>query len=594
MNFNINNLFHSQSENTVIQEENKLQSADAVTDGTNVLQNLSVGDIFNAKILDIRNLDVKILLSNYQEVYASIADALELNIGETIAFQIKSNGENGIVIRPVGNSQIPPELVTKSLTGAGITINDKNMAIVKELINNGQPIDKQSILNTMKIINNYKTESIDKLVQMMKHGIEINDDTLSQYDKYLNSEHKLLNTIDSLSDNLVNYLKNADTGELNLKINFLFGLSQAMEEDSYVQQPVLNETNVDAGMKNQESLLPIDNEKILTEQIILNDNNINMVTEGQKLEEGILTSVSKNIVESEPNTTYNNLAKVIQNEVFQSIASKIDAKTNQVPITYEEHTPKIIDYLSQTQSIQDVAKTLDFILKQGFPDHEIQKILDSPAFKKAIKFSLNEKVLLKISNELDETILEKKDINNLYERLVKVSNFIDSNLSKEDKQDNALLNNAKDIKNNVMFMNELNHIASYVQLPFKMNSRHEHGDLYVYGKKGKKQENNAGVTAFLHLDLEYLGATDIHVELVNHAVSTKFTLDNKISEKIVEDHLHELQKRLEKKGYTTKLTVETVIKYINKKETSDNVLNNIFEKDDNASTIKRYSFDIRA
>ena len=85
------------------------------------------------------------------------------------------------------------------------------------------------------------------------------------------------------------------------------------------------------------------------------------------------------------------------------------------------------------------------------------------------------------------------------------------------------------------------------------------------------------------------------MELVNQAVSAKFTLNNRISEKLVEEHLHELQARLEQKGYSVNLSAETVVQEQTAvSRQSGVVLNHIFEHDESTSNIKRYSFDIRA
>lgn len=608
MNFNINNLFHNyaQTDMPVSSEDSTKLETEEIThrtdgtgqsDGIDALKQLSVGDIFRAKILDIRNMDVRILLSNHQEVRAMMGEALELNIGEELTFQVKSNGENGIILRPVGNSEIPAELVTKSLLSAGISVNDRNMAIVKELITHGQPIDRQSVLNMVKLLNEYKGESIDKLARMIKHGIEVTPENLEQYDKYMNYEHKLSDSLHSLSDYLVNYIQEESAGGIKPLIQLFTGLSQALGESSGYRPPNLNSQVIKDNVEEQESMINNKNDVLqnaeTAETAAVNPSS-QQIPQQKKGSE--LHNPPGNREESPlPSETGNHKSPAVDSERHNTITEQPSAQTEHTSLLSKDLGSKIMKDMSQAQTFRELAGILEQIDRQGYSQQEVLKIFHTDAFRKAMKTVFREKGLLNISDKSDETILEKKDINNLYQRLLRISDIIEKNMKGDSPQGNNLLNHAKDMKNNILFMNELNQIASYVQLPFKINSRHEHGDLYVYGRKRGKTDQTEKITAFLHLDMDSLGATDISVELVNQAISTKFTLDNRVSQKIVEEHLHELQERLEKKGYSVNLSAEMIVaNQTSQANPSNNVLQNIFEHDEKATGIKRYSFDIRA
>lgn len=610
MNVNINNLLQnyvqadaaSGSEDSVKSRPEEIVNGKLETgwtDGIMSLKQLSVGDIFRAKILDIRNLEVRIQLSNNQEVKALMGEALELNIGEELTFQVKANGEHGIVLRPVGNSDIPSELVTKSLISAGLSVNDRNMAVVKELISSGQPIDRQSVLNMIKLLNTYKGESIDKLSQMMKHGIEITPENLEQYDKYMNYEHKISDSFQTLSDSLVNYFQEEHTGDIKPIIQLFTGLSQALQENPESRQLDINHQTITGNTEPNHTVT--DSTEFLNQAETLKQTETFQPTAGNGTEEH---TVQKNFSEISNPKENENPDYIKQDSMQNPIMSDTESLKNvmekshnmeHMPIIQEDNISKIIDTIRHADTFQELAEVLEQLDRQSLSESQVGKILHSSLFRNAVKSALREKGLLNISEKSDETILDKRDINNLYERLLRVADSIEKNIKGDNPRGNNLLNQAKDMKNNIMFMNELNQITSYVQLPYKINSRQEQGDLYVYGRKRGKTDGSEKITAFLHLDLDYLGATDISVELVNQAVSTKFTLDNRISEKLVEEHLHQLQARLEKKGYSVNLSAETVAQE-RKKDSgqSGNVLNNIFEHDENTTSIKRYSFDIRA
>ena len=61
------------------------------------------------------------------------------------------------------------------------------------------------------------------------------------------------------------------------------------------------------------------------------------------------------------------------------------------------------------------------------------------------------------------------------------------------------------ISENVEFMNQMNQMFNYVQLPLKLSDSQAHGDLYVYTNKKNMARKDGMLTAFLHLDMDHLG-----------------------------------------------------------------------------------------
>ena len=134
-------------------------------------------------------------------------------------------------------------------------------------------------------------------------------------------------------------------------------------------------------------------------------------------------------------------------------------------------------------------------------------------------------------------------------------------------------------------------LYQYVQIPIKMENQDKNGELYIYNKNPKKQfKENEELKAFLHLDMEYLGATDVDIRMKGKKVSTNFTLDNDESMMIVEKYLPELKEKLEKRGYEASYAVEVIGEKTGDSKALDNIINTV---PGNVS-VKRYTFDIRA
>ena len=130
-------------------------------------------------------------------------------------------------------------------------------------------------------------------------------------------------------------------------------------------------------------------------------------------------------------------------------------------------------------------------------------------------------------------------------------------------------------------------MASYVQLPLKLSESTEHGDLYVFNKShGKIQEKDV-LTAFMHLDMDNLGATDCYIKLENNKLSTNFTLSDEDSMRLVEAHIDELKERLTANGFDVSINVSGELE-------SKSPFEQVLEADRPKLSIKRYSFDVRA
>ena len=96
------------------------------------------------------------------------------------------------------------------------------------------------------------------------------------------------------------------------------------------------------------------------------------------------------------------------------------------------------------------------------------------------------------------------------------------------------------------------------------------------------------LTAFLHLDLENLGSTDVSIRMKDKNVKTNFYIADDASYDLIEKHLPVLEKRLAQKGYRCSITMS-------KEEKKVEFVEDFLQRDmPQAGTLHRYSFDVRA
>ena len=179
-------------------------------------------------------------------------------------------------------------------------------------------------------------------------------------------------------------------------------------------------------------------------------------------------------------------------------------------------------------------------------------------------------------------------INKLYEKMEQKVTQLEQALHNAGVQNANISQAAADVKGNVEFMNQVNQLYTYVQIPLKMSGQTASGELYVYTNKKNLQEGKEELTAFLHLDMDNLGSTDVSIRLKGKDLSTNFYLDDDASFDLVQEHLPILEARLAAKGYNSKISVSNESKKVD-------FVDDFLKKDQpSAGQVHRYSFDMRA
>lgn len=575
MNINISNYYtDSQSASDAVSNSgsNRNEAVDRSVQNQNVqninsqnntgginLRDLAAGDVFRGEIININNQNVEILLDGNEHINATMQQALGLNIGEKLLFQVKDNSDTQLVIRPTANNEVSSELVNKSLLTAGLTINDKNIAIVKELIANGQPIDKQSIINMIKLSSVYANESIDKLIDMTKNGIEINRENLDMYDVYTASSHYISENIMEIRDGILEVFEKL----LESDVNF----SDFTENNVNIEDTAENTTanDITSGNSNENSINP----ENLMGNTISSDSFTKINT--------ILEDLSNIFDADNDNKQISESINVDKNNIYNKESIQEASK---------ESTK---DFLKMVES-SDTFKELSEVLKnigENMPKEAFNNIIKSPVFKEKITKLLMDRLYLNPTKLSEDKKIVKNEVDKIYDKLNKLTEMI-KNMPENVKSENLSLVGDK-LSKNMNFMNELNNIEAYVQVPVKFSEGNKNGDLYVYNRRRNKKINDDTLTAFLHLQLDYLGATDINISLKKNSVTAKFTLDDETSRNLVEDNLGELAERLEKIGYNVTISTELS----EKKSQEFNAILPITSNNENAVSIKRYIFDIR-
>ena len=214
----------------------------------------------------------------------------------------------------------------------------------------------------------------------------------------------------------------------------------------------------------------------------------------------------------------------------------------------------------------------------------VKRLFSSKEYQTALRSVMEQQWLIK-----PEELRQEHKVSELYDRLEAQMNQMEHVIRAAGAEAQSFHTAAADVQSNIEFMNQVNQVYNYVQIPLRLSGQNASSELYVYRNRRNQSDPDGELTAFLHLDLEHLGSTDVSIKLKEKNVTANFYLDDDASYELVEKHLPILEKHLKKKGYFCKVTVAK------EPVESANFVENIREKENSAAaTLHRYSFDVKA
>lgn len=239
-----------------------------------------------------------------------------------------------------------------------------------------------------------------------------------------------------------------------------------------------------------------------------------------------------------------NLVSDLKGTVNESIDSLMNDK-NRAPGTMSPETPAKGSFGETFNTGFDVLGEEDAPLPKG------EEILRSDVLE-----TLKERFLDMTQRALSQRLAlnpgeaaSKREVKDLYERLFSDSKKMLSLIGETVPKQSPVAVSITNFSANLDFMNALNSFIPYIQIPFKSENGANSGELYVFRNKRGITEKGGEISAFLHLDMESLGPTDVYIKMKNDHVSTNFCLADEESLDFIERNISFLSKRLNEKGY---------------------------------------------
>ncbi len=531
-------------ENTGIETTPAMEQG--LKNGMNAILGKLPGQTISGEVLMKEGSDVLLSIGKNQLLQAKLEGNMSVLPGQLLAFQIKNNSGSKVVLAPLFENMGQDPNVSRALAAAGLPENSVTSQMVKAMMQEGLPIDKQSLYQMNRLISANPQADLQTLVQMQRLSLPVTPESIAQFEAYKSYQHQLTNSLTDITEAFTQTFQEI-TGNGNIQEGLTFYrevLGALLDGEAKAQEPSSDETGIGTGTKAEA--------EAKTGQVSQSQVS-GKAMEGELVKPGVLPE-----------------------EDLKEFAQQM----KQVGVPDKVTAALLNNRISATELLGEIEKLLS---EENAPDKgALFELLEGKGFKHLLKNHMTNQWLLN-----PEEVAKENSVEKLYERLNSQMNRLNQALSQAARADTPLARTVSNVSNNIDFMNQLNHMFTYVQIPLKMQGKNANGELFVYTNKKSLAKKDGSVSALLHLDMEHLGSVDVHVALNNQKVSTKFYLQDDSALDLIAQNISILNKRLEDRGYSMNA------EFINKEENTT-VMDEILKQGKNISALAGYSFDARA
>lgn len=577
-----------QISNLVSQYNNSVANGEPMTGAKGVeklvssLNEMSKGMIFEGTVSSVRGNQVKLALSNGQQILARLAGKFSFEQGQSVFFQVKNNDGGTIEIKPYTVDGEGANLtLMDALKAAGLPVDGINLSMVNKMMEEQMPIDKTSLNQMYQLVQDNKDINVTTLVELKRLGIEINQVNAAQFENYANDKQAITIAMDSLIDELPNALSAEDLSMYKLVTqarDILNIVTEGLPEEAFISSEASDMSQYEAIMRDNLSA-PVVKKHFNITELFESLNSVSGESQDIHTTQKINDAPAIDTILLQENETKSNTIGFLLSD------KQIEELNEQVRMLLPNLQENNISLYSEDSSVVGILNDIKSMLENTPANADtLRHLFSGEAFKLMLKEALEQQWMIKPGD------LEKnpKKLDGLYDKIEKQITNMEIILKTSGVVNPKAEALADNIRGNIEFMNQINEAYTYVQVPLKMNEKNASGQLYVYTNKKSMSNPDKELSAFLHLDLEHLGGTDVSIKMLHRKVTTNFYLDSDESYALVKQFLPVLEKRLQDKGYNCELNVNSDSKQMN-------FVAGFLKKDlPPTGQVHRYSFDIRA
>ncbi len=503
------------------------------------------GQTLRGEVVSREGNNAQIRLLQDVLVDAKVDADIRLELGQNITFQVKNNGQT-LNLSPLFTNMATEGTVLKALDMASLPVNENTVAMTKQLMDAGLPIDKNTLQQIWHESNAFPDAEIMDLVNLHKVELPVTEENITQMASYRNLTHQLTAGIAETGESLTNMLQGlVESGDIEQAATIYSEVLELLAFEDAAGETV-------TGQQRTEGPLPGPGVDVTVTPEEAEQMPVQPSATAPEAVPG-----QKTIIEEPTETAPDNGQTIKENPGAE--------KTQEAP---------------QLQNLQK-------LLKQGLETKDIpllrsilhnSKVAELPAKLLADRWSIT-----------PEDVESPEKVEELYQKLGKQLKGLSNLLEENGQRGSSAYQNVTNLSQNVDFLQQINQTYAYIQLPLHLRQgEHKTGELFVYTNKKNLARKDGQVSALLHLDMEHLGPLDVYVALKDTKVSTKFYVQNDAILDYLEANMDVLTERLQKRGYDCKCetTLHTELQQTAQAMTP-------LLKTEGSVPVAQYAFDVR-
>ena len=551
---------------------------------------LQEGQTLKGVVSDIHGNQITLSMEDGSSFTGKLPDANQYSIGQKAAFQITGLDNNTIYMKAISGAYLldMEDTIEQALEEAALPKSDRNLEVVRSLLQNQQSISRENILSAIRLCAQYPDSDVNSVITMQRLHLPMTPESVRQFSDYQNQTHQILYQMDSLTDSIADMMNTI--GNQVPRLSKMVAdqiLNLALEgEASYEEQALARRIEEESAQsllsesEEQESELANTQETEPSEQETVSSTPLARM---KQIFTNITDSVSNSITSSAAETTVQEAPPLIHEQAgfVLSEQERLEFADLLSDFSLSEET------LDQLKDGSITARNLLTQLKESFPDlseEQAGKLLTSKGFQSLVKEQFLSGWTLS-----PEQLKSKANVEELYTKMSHQFQELSSFSEKVFGKDifSQVSNQANHMQDNLDFMRTLNDTFQYIQLPLKLQNQNTHGDLYVMTRKEALRKDPKNLKVLLHLDMDHLGTLDIQIARENTSISTKFYVAKEDTKHLLEKNIELLSDAINEQGYA--FTSELLLK-----EKDVDIVNDFIAADAPVGNITRYNFDLRA
>lgn len=522
--------------------------------------------------------------------------------------------------------------IEQALEDAGLPRTERNINTARQMLQNQLPLSRDNLRSVTTQINMYREADISSIIMMNKYDIPVTRFTATQFQAYLNNEQQLTAQVDGAIASILDLFSDggAEAAAFNEQLLEILTDGAVSGAAGGYNADTLTTTAASTAVVAEEIVNAADPESAGTTDSEMSSGQLYAGVDGAAAAGLSGSSISPDAALA------NGIASFAQGMVYgttNEIQAEVDGSGTDVfngfggassglgdtgvqsgnegagsasgsasasvgseavinnindiltlsTVFTEEELEGLRELMVKNDGYSSDTSVNEALqqLKQQLPDssnEQLDSLLKSPLYQKLIKHAVSNKLSM-----TPEELRNGASINEFYKETYMALNKMHEAAAANEKLSEALSKPMDNLK----FMDTINNLFPYIQLPLTLHEGKTHGELYVFKNGRTRSESGEAQSVLLHLDMDNLGPTDIHMELKNRCLKLHFYADNQLSLNVISDNYSQLSQALESKNYQLVSELEV-------RNEQRNVLTEVLERDSSQSPAFQYSFDIRA